>query len=740
MQAVYADVIVDITEASASKSYQYLIPEKWRDEAEPGRAVTVPFGRGGRTVDGYIISTGDTPKLDPSKIREIADMPENRMTIESRLIRLALWMHRTYGSSLNNALKTVLLVRDREKEPVREKITLAVSAEEGRCLLSTYERKHQSAKVRLLSELLNGGTTDRTDAASRLKAPRSTVDSLLRDGVIRISACTILRGSEPEEDAEDEAEPALSEEQQDVIRSIREEWDGDDRPSLLLGVTGSGKTMVYMELIDGILKEGRQAIVLIPEIALSWQNVNRFRKRFGKQVTIMNSRMSRGERADQYERMKRGEAGIVIGPRSALFAPFPDPGLIIVDEEQERSYRSETAPRYDAREAAIERGRLEHAHVLFGSATPSVDTYYRCQTGQYALFRLRQRYGGASLPSVSVIDMREELRHGSRSDISAQLLSAIEDRLKKKEQVILFLNRRGFSGFVSCRSCGNVIRCPHCDVSLTLHANGKLICHYCGYEQDMVKRCPVCGSPHISGFHAGTEKAEEELHRIFPTARILRMDADTTKTKNGHSRILHTFASGGADILIGTQMIIKGHDFPNVTLVGVLAADQSLFESDYRAAEHTYGLLVQAAGRAGRGRIAGEAMIQTFNPDHYSIQAAVKQDYESFYSTEIAARNMLDYPPAAQLLAVHGSGKNGERLHTAMAQLLKFLKEHVRKDIMPLGPAPEVISRINDVYREVLYIKAPTEKRAVEVRQLLEKFIEINSGFHGLIFQYDLNA
>ena len=739
MAEVFADVIVDISDTGAMKTFQYHVPDGLTGKAEPGCVVTVPFGRGGRTVSGWILSLSDQPKIERERIRDIQDIPDNRVSAEAGLVSLAIWICRTYGSGLNNALKTVLPVRDKKKETTRERITLAVSEEEAEKIADACEKKHQTAKVRLLRELIRGGHTDRTDAASRLKVTRPTVDSLIREGVICTDVCTEWRGMEEEDEGPAAEEPVLSEEQSDVLQGIFSEWQHRDRPSLILGVTGSGKTMVYMKLIEEVLQEGKQAIVLIPEIALSWQNVSRFRRHFGDRVTVMNSRMSDGEKSDQYERMRRGEAKIVIGPRSALFAPFPRLGLIIVDEEQETSYRSGSAPRYDARETAVERGRLEHAHVVFGSATPSVDAYYRCRQGSWALFRLDSRYGGAAMPDVKIIDMRAELKQGNRSILSRKLRDGIEDRLSKNEQTLLFLNRRGVSGFISCRSCGEVISCPHCSVSLTLHGNGTLVCHYCGYTIKAPDRCPSCGSPYIGGFRAGTERVEAELKRYFPSARVLRMDADTTKTKESYREILKTFAEHGADILVGTQMIIKGHDFPAVTLVGALAADLSLFAEDYRAAEHTYQLVVQAAGRAGRGTLPGEALIQTYHPDHYSLKAAVEQDYDAFYEEEIATRELLGYPPASQLLAVHGSGRDEERLASAMHHLLLFLQKYAG-EVTILGPAPETVARVKDVYREVLYVKTASEQRAIAIRKLTESYIEINRGFDHLAFQYDLNA
>ena len=532
----------------------------------------------------------------------------------------------------------------------------------------------------------------------------------------------------------------MSRVQQAVVDGIRKEWEGQNRPCLIRGVTGSGKTLVYMELMERVLKEGKQVIVLIPEIALTYQNVERFCARFGTRVTVVNSRMTPSERADQMERARRGEVSIMIGPRSALFAPFPDLGLIVIDEEHETSYKSEVTPRYHARETAVRRAGLEHAHVVMGSATPSVDASYACETGAYALFRMDARYGNAALPSVWIADMREELQMGNRSILSGKLREEIEKRLEKKEQVVLFLNRRGYAGFVSCRACGHVMKCPHCDVSLTAHNNGKLVCHYCGYETPQVHACPSCGSPYIGGFRAGTQQIEQNVKKLFPKARVLRMDGDTTKTKNSYEEILSAFAAGEADILIGTQMIVKGHDFPNVTLVGALAADLSLNAVDYRAGERTFQLLTQAVGRAGRGEKPGMAVIQTYHPEHYSIQTAAEQDYGAFYEKEMDYRRLMGYPPAAELLAIHGAGEDEAHLTQAMEYIRRYLiRIRGNREVQIIGPASEAVSKINDLYRMAVYVRAPQEEVLAELREKLERYIEINKGFRTVYLQFDFS-
>ncbi len=495
-----------------------------------------------------------------------------------------------------------------------------------------------------------------------------------------------------------------------------------------------------MEMIAGVLADGGQSIVLIPEIALTYQTVMRFYARFGDRVSILNSRMSPGERYDQMERVKAGEVDVMIGPRSALFTPFPRLRLIVIDEEHESAYKSEQVPRYHARETAIERAAREGASVVLGSATPSLEAFYACKCGRFQLLELKMRAGCGELPGVFVEDMRNELRNGNRSIISDRLKNLIDDRLKKREQIMLFLNRRGYAGFVSCRSCGYVVKCPHCDVSLSVHRGGKMICHYCGHEEPQVNICPSCGSSYIGGFKAGTQQVEELVKGMFPVARVLRMDMDTTRTKDGHEKILETFASEEADILIGTQMIVKGHDFPNVTLVGILAADMSLYSSDYRAAERTFQLLTQAAGRAGRGKSLGQVVIQTYSPDHYSIEMAAAQDYEGFYAAEMEYRGLMGYPPVEQLLAVLMTGPDENLLDTAAKYLREFAVRIDRnRRLQIVGPASPYVAKVSDLYRRVLYLKGREGRLLVEVKNRMERYIEMNQGFQNMRIQFDFN-
>ena len=539
----------------------------------------------------------------------------------------------------------------------------------------------------------------------------------------------------------DTYDKVLNAAQQSVVDAIEGDIAAGLRNTYLIkGVTGSGKTEVYMELISHVLDQGRQVIVLIPEIALTYQTVMRFYRKFGDRVSIMNSRLSAGERYDQMMRAKRGEIDVMIGPRSALFTPFPNLGLVVIDEEHEPTYKSEQIPRYHARETAIQRAKEEDASVVLGSATPSMEAMYRARKGEYVLYEMRHRSRMQQMAKVYTVDMREELKNGNHTILSGKLQSLMEERLERGEQIILFLNRRGYSGFVSCRECGHVIQCPHCNVSLSVHKGGKMVCHYCGYEQPKIRVCPECGSGFIGEFKAGTQQIEEMVRRRFPQAKVLRMDMDTTKKKDAHTKILSAFANEEADVLVGTQMIVKGHDFPNVTLVGVLAADLSLYTDDYRSGERTFQLLTQAAGRAGRGMREGEVVIQTYSPEHYAIKAAAAQDYEAFYEQEIRYRELLGYPPAEELMAVLAAGEDERLLETGC----KYLKEYVlrikgKAPLEVIGPASPGVDKIKDIYRRVIYIKAPEYRTLIRVKDLMEQYIEINSGFAKLRIQFDFN-
>ena len=729
---MYADIIVDITHEKLDKVFQYRIPSHLEGMLKVGMEVVVPFGMGNKEIKGYVTGFSERAEYAPEKMKEVLKIAEESVAIESKLVALAAWMKESYGGTMIQALKTVLPIKKKEKAKEKQKVRLLLPEAEGKEKLELYLHKNQKARARLLAALLDQPEQDYDFLIHKLNLTRSVVRALESEQVYRNPVIYQQKAQK---------EIIYTEEQQAAIRTFSKDYEqGIRKTYLLYGVTGSGKTEVYMEMIDKVLSEGRQAIVLIPEIALTYQTVMRFYTRFGGRVSILNSRMSQGERYDQMERVKKGEVDIMIGPRSALFTPFERLGLIVIDEEHEPTYKSEQVPRFHARETAIERARMEGASVVLGSATPSLEAFYACECGRYQMLRLRNRTGKQALPEVYVADMREELKHGNRSILSDRLKVLMQDRLEKKEQIMLFLNRRGYAGFVSCRACGYVVKCPHCDVSLSVHRGGKMVCHYCGYETQTVKNCPVCGSPYIGGFRAGTQQIEDLVKREFPQARVLRMDMDTTKNKGGHEKILAKFADEEADIMIGTQMIVKGHDFPNVTLVGVLAADMSLYSDDYRSGERTFQLLTQAAGRAGRGRRPGEVIIQTYSPDHYSIRMAARQDYEGFYEKEMNYRDLMGYPPASQLMAVLMTGSDENKLTTAAEYLKKYaIRVSADGEVQVIGPASPSVGKVNDVYRKVIYLKSEEYQVLVRIKNHMERYIEINRGFANMRIQFDFN-
>ncbi len=737
---MYADVIVDITSEKLDKVFQYQVPAKLEGTLTVGSEVKVPFGNGNRLISGYVVSFSEKTDYDPSKIKPIAGVVKDSMAIESRLVALAAWMKEHYGGTMIQALRTVLPIKKKTRVRETRHVRLLLPENGAREKLEEYRRKHQSARARVLERLLDEPVQAYSRILGELHVSRPVLTAMEQQGVLEICSEQLYRN--PVRSAgQKQKEVAYTKEQQAAIDTFWNDYQAGIRKTYLIqGVTGSGKTEVYMEMISRVIDEGKQAIMLIPEIALTYQTVQRFYSRFGDRVTILNSRLSAGERSDQMERVKKGEVDVMIGPRSALFTPFPNLGLIVIDEEQESTYKSEQVPRYHARETAIERAGLEGASVVLGSATPSLEASYRCRQGEYTRLVLPNRVTGQELAEVYTVDMREELKRGNRSMLSGKLKELMQERLDHGQQTMLFINRRGYAGFVSCRSCGYVVKCPHCDVSLSAHKGGKLICHYCGYEQPMQKVCPNCGSGYLGGFKAGTQQIEDLVKKEFPKARVLRMDLDTTRKKDSHEEILSKFAKGEADILIGTQMIVKGHDFPNVTLVGILAADLSLYSNDYRAGERTFQLLTQAAGRAGRGREKGEVVIQTYSPDHYAIAMAAQQDYEGFYEEEMSYRSLMGYPPVEQLLAVMMTGEDEDLLVTAADYVRKFIERADRSHYLKvIGPASPYISKVNDVYRRVVYVKSEDEDHLIRIKDQLEQYIKINRGFERLRVQFDFN-
>jgi len=663
----YAKVIVDISAEAIDRAFTYRIPPELRSELKPGMRVFVPFGNGDRKRKAYVIELTEDCSIAEDRIKEIDGIDSGSTSCTGELIGLARFMANEYGSTLNQALLTALPV----KKTVRK-------------------------------------NSRRTDPVSRIEDTGSF------------------------EIHDEELTP--------VQKKVTEEILSDRNvPSLLFGVTGSGKTRVYIEIIRKMQSEGKQTIVLIPEISLTYQTVNELTAHLGNRVAILHSKLTEGEKYEQYRKCAEGTLDVMVGPRSAVFTPFEHLGCIIIDEEHEKAYQSDTAPRYDAREVAYERARLSGAKLILGSATPSIESYKKAKDGEYRLSEMRERaVKGAELPEILTADMRKELEAGNKTEFSAVLYQKITECLEKKEQVMLFLNRRGYAGFVSCRRCGFVVKCPHCDVSMTAHNNwyydrktgqGKaalLSCHYCGYRAPMPVKCPSCGSGLIAPFGTGTQKLELAVKRNFPQAKVLRMDADTTAGKDGHETILSEFRKREADILVGTQMIVKGHDFPNVTLVGIVAADASINVPDYCAAERTYQLLVQASGRAGRGSKAGAVVIQTYAPEHYAIRMAASGDYESFYERELSFRRLMGYPPETGFLTVRLMSEDEELLAEASKLTADTLFETGKYiGALVIGPCNASVYKVKDIYRKVIYIKYRDRTRLIELR---EKACEVIAG------------
>ncbi len=743
MSCLFAEIIIDISSENLDRRFTYRVPERFENLLRPGIVVKVPFGSANRIRKGYVVDLKDQCDYQPDRIKEILEIMTSEETTEGKLIALAAWIRENYGSTMIQALKTVVPVQDQVHLREKYKLILAADPEKAEQVCKKMPDGRMKARKRLLEALLGAPEhcMDQAEAKKSLGVTSAVIQALVQQGLVRVEGSNTLKQyTDTLADDGPEEKMTLNRTQQDAVQAIRAEFAAKNRPILLHGVTGSGKTLVYMELIRQTIAQGRQVIVLIPEIALTYQTASRFYRAFGDQVAVLNSRLSSGERYEQFRRAKSGEISIVVGPRSALFTPFGRLGLIIIDEEHEGAYKSEITPRYHARETAVKRASMENAGIVLGSATPSMEAFYRARAGEYLLVTLDGRYEQRPLPHVSILDMRNELKEGNRSVFSRHLAQEMARHLADHKQVMLFLNRRGYAGFVSCRSCGQVIKCPHCDVSMSQHNNRRLICHYCGYETVMPEVCPTCGSGFIGGFKAGTQQVETQVKKMFPSAGVLRMDFDTTRARGSYEEILSAFSRHEADVLIGTQMIVKGHDFPDVTLVGVIAADLSLNEADFRCSERTYQLLTQAVGRAGRGLSEGSAIIQTYHPEHYSIQAAAVQDFLSFYEQEMSYRNLLDYPPAAYMMAVLGTGADEEHLKTAMHYLSLYVRRiHSGTDLRMIGPAPLMVSKVKDQYRQALYLKHKDRAVLVRIKDHLEKYIEINAGFRNIYIQFDFN-
>lgn len=714
----YAGILVDLISDALDRPFDYLVPERLRGKVLPGSVVRVPFGR--REYRGYSIYLRPQPAVDHSELREIISLEESEPLLQKEQLALIHWMSHRFHCRKIEAIHALVPAPFREGRPPVPRV-LALAGAAATADLSRAPRQQEAVGL-----LQKQGPMARRELA-RLGVRSETVRTLLKKGLFEERAATVspVKTEPPCLTGDRAGSPLpLKEEQQRVFEAICSALEGRHAEKMLLhGVTASGKTEVYLQGIARCLEQGRQALVLVPEISLTPQMIELFAGRFPGQVAVLHSRLTQAERAEQWQRIRLGAAPVVLGARSAVFAPLQKPGFIVIDEEHENSYKQEEAPRYHAREVAWWRARYHGALLLLGSATPSLESYYETEQGRARLLEMSRRVTPLELPPVTVIDMREEMRQGHRHIFSRPLLAGLEDVLKRGEQALLFLNRRGFAGFVLCRECGYVVRCPHCAVSLTLHLDrGRMVCHYCSHEEPIPQVCPECKGSKIRHFSAGTQRVESEVEKLYPGASLVRMDSDTTAQRGAHGRLYRRFREGKADILIGTQMIAKGFDFPRVTLVGVVTADTILNLPDFRAPERTFQLLTQVSGRAGRGSGEGKVIIQTYHPGHYSIQAAASHDFNAFYSAELELRRSLLYPPFTDLVRFLLSGQDEDALWEAAASLYNLL-EGRRGGAELLGPARAPLYRLKTAYRVHIMLKGERlPALAHHLRQAAQEF------------------
>ncbi|MFE5427992.1 primosomal protein N' [Peribacillus simplex] len=795
-----ASVIVDVPAKQTDREFDYRIPEKWNQVIKPGMRVIVPFGP--RMVQGFV--TGLKAKSDFAKLRNIKEPMDLEPILNDELLQLGDWLTKEAMCFKISALQAMLPAAMKAKyekvikvvEDKKDQLPLFIQNLFGKNdsiswkdviegeNASLFQKEMQNGNLELVYNVKNRLNKKTVRVIKSLLSPKElkemasamsshakkqqellqyfiehqepiplkellelintssgTVKSLVAKGALAEMDQEIYRDPYENRVFEKSTPFTLTAEQTAALKPINEKIHHDEHDVFLLyGVTGSGKTEVYLQAIASVIEKGKEAIMLVPEISLTPQTVKRFKERFGEQVAVMHSGLSVGEKYDEWRKIHRKEVKVVVGARSAVFAPFESLGLIIIDEEHESSYKQEETPRYHARDVAIERAKSYKCPVILGSATPTLESFARAKKSVYKLLTLSQRMNKNALPAVDIVDMREELRTGNRSMFSELLFTKLKDRLEKGEQTVLMLNKRGHSSFVMCRSCGLVINCPNCDISLTYHRfNDIMKCHYCGFEEGMPSVCPECESEHIRFFGTGTQKVEEELAKILPEARVIRMDVDTTSKKGSHERLLNAFGEGKADILLGTQMIAKGLDFPNITLVGVLSADTMLHLPDFRSSEKTFQLLTQVSGRAGRHQLPGEVVIQTYTPEHYSIELSALQDFDAFYEREMHLRRQSHYPPYYYVVLITVSHEDLMKTVSVTEKISNYLGSRLNRDSIVLGPVASPISRINNRYRYQCLIKYKREPDLNQhLRTLLEHYQKETAQNH-LQISIDLN-
>lgn len=717
-----AEIIIDSNVKTLNKTFDYNIPKEMESNISIGSRVLIPFGKSKRLEEGFVTNIKESTEYE---VKDIAKIELQSLTTEK--ILLSKWMAKKYFSNISECMNLMLKpgtttknFANRAKNKTGIFVSLALEKEKIQEYILNNKIKSEK-QIRILNYLIENDKTMQPELIEKTETSRAIIKTLEKNGLLKLQEEKVIRNPLKNKNIKQTNKLKFTEEQEEAYTKVSNAIEKQEyKKYLLYGVTGSGKTEIYLQLIEKVINEEKSAIMLVPEISLTPQMINRFIERFGKDIiAVLHSKLSVGERYDSWERIENGEARIVMGARSAIFAPVCNLGIIIIDEEHDSSYKSEMAPRYNAKEVATQIAKYNNIPLLLGSATPDIVTFYKTQNEDIELLKLSKRANNSNLPNVEVVDLKQELANGNRTMISVKLYKLIQENLKNKKQTILFLNRRGFSTFIMCRDCGYVAKCKNCNISLTYHKKEeKLKCHYCGYEEEVHKICPECGSKKIKYFGTGTQKLELEINKIFPTASTIRMDIDTVTKKNSHEEILEKFNKDKIDILIGTQMIVKGHHFPNVTLVGVVSADGSLNIDDYRASERTFDILVQVAGRAGRENLQGNVIIQTYNPDNYSIQYAKKQNYDEFYNVEIKLRNQLRYPPFCDIIMFGISGEVEEKVSKTAEMLYKNLKEKIEKEEIianVLKPLPAPIDKIKNRYRWRIIIKAKVNDKLIDI-------------------------
>lgn len=717
MNRLIATVAVENTFFSAGEDYDYYVPAELEKTIKCGMRITVPFGRNNIKRHGVIVKLFYGMN---SQLKEICAVDKKTNPLSEEMVSLALWLKERCFCSTYECLRQML---PRGTDKIKDKSTKMIRLSEDSTPPIKLTPKQQSV-YELLCDVGSAGVSEVCEFCS---VGKGVLDNLVKYGICEYSEKEVYRTPYKNVSENGEMSPInLSEVQQNAFNTYLKMMDTGGT-GLLYGVTGSGKTQVYLKLIDEAISRGKDVIVLVPEISLTPQMLYIFHSRYGKKVAVMHSGLSIGERTDEYKRADRGEAKIIVGTRSAVFAPVHNLGLIVMDEEQEHTYKSERTPRYNARDVANFRCRYNNALFLMTSATPSVESYSAAVKGKYVLCEINERYGDSKLPEIVTVDMKKEIAQGNKSPISKTLQSLIADNLDKHKQTILLINRRGYNTFIACNSCGHVITCPNCSISLTYHSyNNRLMCHYCGYSKPLDNVCPECGKNSIRYSGYGTQRIEDELERLFPEASVLRMDADTTSAKFSHQKLFDAFSRGDYDILIGTQMVAKGLDFPNVTLVGVVNADNSLYDESYLANERSFDLITQVVGRSGRRAEAGKAVIQTINPYNDVIEYASKQDYKSFFANEIQLRKLLTYPPFCDIYFISFICEDENKAALCAKSFFENLVELNRTDyknekLIVLGPSPSKISKLKNNYRYGLTLKCKNSK---SVRKMLNDILK----------------